>query len=211
MKILAFLLLTITTAFGQTHLAAVSLKEQTINGQTVLVIDSVHRSYIPEVVEGTPGTTYTWTLQDDVARYFHAPEGKKIKATVTFTEEVVTPPPATVVKLDDRVATYVGTWQQPTIAGNYNNTISWSCTVGSSFTYNFEGVGIRWIVEMKMTHGRARVEIDGVFMEEVNTFTSGTLPQQMVFEKLGLENKAHVFKVTVLSSCIVNDAFEVLK
>lgn len=141
----------------------------------------------------------------DTAFYFHA-NGKEYIATTTFKEIVTNPPVWTKV---DHTAS--GTWRKSTKTGSYNNTITWSCLTGNSFEYQFEGAGIRWIVEQLSTHGKAKIEIDGVSEGEVNTFNSTLLQQQQVFERVRLTNELHTFKATILNNCIVSDAFEVLK
>jgi hypothetical protein len=84
MKLLFLLLLPLTLA-AQGQLADVKFKQQTVNGTTYSTIEEIYKIWSSRKdVNAVNGMTYTWTLNDDTARYFIPPVGVALKATVTF-------------------------------------------------------------------------------------------------------------------------------
>lgn len=207
-------LLSITTCYAQIDSASIAKAWDRKHNAGIFVDDSniIITKRFPWMVNlKTPSVNYVPKGVKNVMIIATVSDTSKAwNINMSATEHIPVPPPVPKVwtKSDH---TKTGTWVQSTKAAAYNGTIVWSCTVGNSFEYQFEGSGIRWIVERMSTHGKAKIEIDGVDMGEVDTFNSTILHQQQIFEKLGLTNGTHTFKATILNNCIVSDAFEVLK
>jgi hypothetical protein len=109
---------------------------------------------------------------------------------------------------------YSGDW----IHGNVNRTwsegsASTSATAGARVTFTFTGTSVSWIGCRKLSTGIARVFLDGVFAEEINTYEPFPIEgyQHTVFRADGLTPGTHTLTIESASSggFIVVDAFDV--
>lgn len=183
----------------------------TCNAQVYFRTDSVPAKLIKQDV-----VTYD-TLLPTIAyvpRYL-AIQGIGIKDTtkyaiIEYRVRIIEKLPVLISKVDNNSGqTFTGTWQHPTLSGHYNNTISWSCTAGSTTTHKFNGRGIRWIGEKLSTHGNAEISIDGVVVATVNCYNETILRQQVLYENLRLSPGDHTIVIKCIDKCIVSDAFEI--
>jgi hypothetical protein len=114
----------------------------------------------------------------------------------------------------DAAVTYSGAW----LHGNVNRTwsegaASTSAAAGARVTFTFTGTSVSWIGCRKHSTGRARVFLDGVFVEEINTFEPPPIEgyQHTVFRADGLTSGTHTLTIEGASegAFIVVDAFDV--
>jgi hypothetical protein len=104
------------------------------------------------------------------------------------------------------------------IFGNPNRAwsegyISQSNTLGAKVTFTFTGTSVSMIGLRKLSTGLANVYVDGVFVEQINTYLPPPMEayQTTVFRADGLTNGTHTLTIEVASSgsYIVVDAFDV--
>ena len=88
----------------------------------------------------------------------------------------------------------------------------------SRATLSFSGTGVSWIGYMGNATGIARVYLDGVLADTVDTSSSTEQPQAVIYTRTGLPPGAHTLAIEVthdynhsVSCCawIVFDAFDV--
>jgi hypothetical protein len=172
MKLSTIFLLLAFTAAAQTPLADVKLKTHQTNAGPLTTIDSVGKVWKNvKDVNPTHGMTYTYTLGDDTARYFHPVPGKTYKAKVVFYDaaiglptEPTPPPPPTVVQtqVDGERATFSTGWSHgnTTATGWFQNTIAYSNVANSTVTYTFTGFKVELWAEKLPNHGTGFIRID---------------------------------------------------
>ncbi|WP_431950372.1 ricin-type beta-trefoil lectin domain protein [Actinacidiphila sp. bgisy167] len=109
-----------------------------------------------------------------------------------------TPDPTPSPVVNDDALTYGSgwSWARNRIDGDLNDDVHYSVIPGAVATYTFNGTGIRYLSERNVDEGTVDVYIDGVFQSTVNLKISGPRQvQQVVFEKTGLSNGQHTFKL----------------
>ena len=92
-----------------------------------------------------------------------------------------------------------------------------SNTVGAQATITFTGTGIRWIGARGPQCGIARISLDGVFVEDFDTYFQTEGPQSADFFKDGLPARTHTLTIEVIgkraissNAWILIDAFDVI-
>jgi hypothetical protein len=127
--------------------------------------------------------------------------------------------PGTRFEETDPSVTYAGGWMQsnPNFAWSMR-TIAESDVAGAQATFTFTGTSVSWIGCRKSNMGIANVYLDGVFVAEIDTFTS---PQEgfqhTIFQATGLVSGSHTLTIEVTgrknpaatNAYIVVDAFDV--
>jgi len=122
--------------------------------------------------------------------------------------------PGTRFQENDPALAYSGAW----FHGNVNRTwsegaASTSATAGARVTFTFTGTSVSWIGCRKLSTGLANVHLDGVFVEQINTYTPTPIEgyQNTVFRADGLATGTHTLTIESASSggFIVVDAFDV--
>ena len=124
----------------------------------------------------------------------------------TATSSVVIPEPAMIVRVwgdtyDDTNSglALTGTWSRVTgQSGDFNSTETTSSTLNSTATLTFTGTSVQWIGTMGPNNGKASVSIDGGAATTVDTYSSTTKRQQLIYTKTGLTNASHTIKIKVL-------------
>jgi len=155
-----------------------------------LVYDSM------ELTTGGPNITKTTSLrkdQDYKVILLEVPTGHNgYDVIISFKPKVVVDPSP--VNIDNipgatvasqLVNTYVPgspTWTHATVAGHFNNSISYSNVANSTLTTKFTGTKIEGYFERKNTHGKAMVSIDNGPETEINLNNATELKQQKLFE-----------------------------
>ncbi|MCD9023507.1 right-handed parallel beta-helix repeat-containing protein [Cohnella silvisoli] len=107
-------------------------------------------------------------------------------------------PYVNIVDDNDPSITYSGTWTAETNdVGNYKNTVHWSSatTSGAYAQFTFTGSSITWIGKENQYSGVAKVYIDGVLDQTVNTYSSSQIFQQSIYTKTGLSAGQHTIKI----------------
>ncbi|HMH20094.1 MAG TPA: hypothetical protein VK572_18295 [Burkholderiales bacterium] len=91
-----------------------------------------------------------------------------------------------------------------------------SNTVGALATISFTGTGISWIGARGPQCGIARISLDGVFVEDVDTYSQMEGPQHTDFSTSGLAAGTHTLTIQVIgqnllstNAWILIDAFDV--
>ena len=127
--------------------------------------------------------------------------------------------PGTRFEETDPSVAYTGSW----IQGNLNRpwsmgTIADSGVAGAQATFSFTGTAVSWIGCRKLTTGIANVYLDGMFVEQIDTFASPTEGyQHTIFTASGLAAGTHTLTIEVTgqhnpatsTAYIVVDAFDV--
>jgi hypothetical protein len=141
-------------------------------------------------------------------------------ATGVYVDAFDVTTPGTRFEEEDPAVVYSGNW----IHGNLNRTwsegtISESATPGSRATFTFTGTSVRWIGCAKITTGIARVYVDGVFAQEIDTFNPPPIEgyQRVIFKATGLAPGTHTLAIEATgrqnpsagSNYVVVDAFDV--
>ena len=85
-------------------------------------------------------------------------------------------------------------------SGDFNSTETTSSTLNSTATLTFTGTSVQWIGTMGPNNGKASVSIDGGAATTVDTYSSTTKRQQLIYTKTGLTNASHTIKITVLGT-----------
>jgi hypothetical protein len=173
MKLTIIFLLITFTALGQTPLADVKLKTHQTNAGPVTTIDSVGKVWKNvKDVNPTHGMTYTYTLGDDTARYFHPVQGKTFKAKVVFydaaiglpTEPTTPTETSTEINNNNNSIAYSAGWNYASGTAAWlqkfpSKDVHYTTTRGSSFTYQFTGTKVSIVAELCDNHGIARVQV----------------------------------------------------
>ncbi len=158
--------------------------------------------------KGLTDTSHTLTIEA-TGRKHDASTGARI---VVDAFDVMAP--GTRFQENHPAITYSGDW----IHGNVNRTwsegsASTSATAGARVTFTFTGTSVSWIGLRKLSTGIARVYMDGVFVQEINTYEPFPIEgyQHTVFRADGLATGTHTLTIESASSggFIVVDAFDV--
>ncbi len=109
---------------------------------------------------------------------------------------------------------YSGAW----FHGNVNRTwsegaASTSATAGARATFTFTGTSVSWIGCRKLSTGLANVYLDGILVEQVNTYAPTPIEgyQNTIFRADGLATGTHTLTIEAVSTgaFVVVDAFDV--
>ncbi len=136
------------------------------------------------------------------------PAPPTVTVTPGATGSVVIPEPAMIVRVwgdtyDDpnSALALTGTWARVTgQSGDFNSTETTSSTANSTATLTFTGTSVQWIGTTGTGYGKATVSIDGGAATTVDTYSSTTKRQQLIYTKTGLTNASHTIKITVLGT-----------
>jgi type II secretory pathway pseudopilin PulG len=134
------------------------------------------------------------------------PAPPAVTVTPAATSSVVIPEPAMIVRVwgnsfDDTnsALALTGTWLRVTgQSGDFNSTETTSSTLNSTATLSFTGTSVQWIGTTGPNNGKATVSIDGGTATTVDTYSSTTNRQQLIYTKTGLTNASHTIVITVL-------------
>jgi hypothetical protein len=117
-------------------------------------------------------------------------------------------------------------WLQGVMGDEYSGgTVAGSQTAGDRATFTFTGTGVRWLGERGPDNGGiARVTLDGVFVQEVDTYAPSPDPahhsvfQAEHFKTTGLADTTHTLTIEVTGrqdpaaarATVIVDAFDVM-
>lgn len=196
-------------------------------GQTKRLVE-ISKEYVIKDVTLSDGLIYKWKIgtQADTARYFN-PGPDQYEATLTLRKLNVVPPPQDIVEdVDDRDSRIVyGTgWDKTCCTSDpnsphLNSTITWSCTVGSTFTFTFTGKSVTWFAEKMNTHSIAGVRFDQETAEaSIDLYNPTKLTRQAVFTKTWPTVGQHSVTIRITgknpaatANCLVSDFFRIIK
>ena len=163
----------------------------------------------PTTVFPFPGAYSAYAGTCNANSWASAPAPPTTVVTPTATSSVVIPEPAMIVRVwgdtyDDTDAALaltgsLGTWSRVTgQSSDFNGTETTSSTLNNSATLTFTGTSVQWIGTTGPLNGTASVSIDGGAATTVDTYSSSTQRQQLIYTKTGLTNASHTIKITVL-------------
>lgn len=176
------------------------------------------------------GMVYTYDIgaPADSATYFTPGTSDIFTATVTFRKKggVGVPPVDVTEDVDDRDSRIVyGTgWDKTCCTSDpnsphFNSTISWSCTVGNTFTFTFTGKSVTWFAEKMSTHSICGVKFDSETTEaSVDLYNATKLTRQAIFTKTWPTVGQHSVTIRITgknplatANCLVSDSFRIIK
>jgi bacillopeptidase F len=98
----------------------------------------------------------------------------------------------------DSSVTYSTGWAPGNTDKAYSEgTAAESATPGARATFTFTGTSISWISGRGPQTGIARVFLDGVFVDELDTYSATEAPQKSVFTATGLSAGSHTLMIEV--------------
>jgi hypothetical protein len=122
-------------------------------------------------------------------------------------------PDPTMVNDTDPSITYDSTWtySDDRNAGDYDNDVHYTSTIGGTATITFTGTGIDYIGPMEPEDGTANVIIDGVQVGTTQATYSGSYtPQQYLYQVRGLTADTHTLQIVMTGGTYVQiDAFQI--
>jgi len=104
-----------------------------------------------------------------------------------------------VVRYDqtDMAITYTGEWATNNLSTHAGGSAAVTMDSGSSVTFTFVGTGIRWIGYRDKWSGVARVYLDNVLIDTIDTFASQAAAQTVLYSLLGLASASHTLVLEV--------------
>ena len=138
--------------------------------------------------------------------------------TLTPTPAPRSTPGSVRIEDNDARVSYTGTWFAKSSTRHSGGTARLAMDAGASASLTFEGTGVRWIGLRDAWAGIARVFIDGVLRDTVDTYSAADQPQQVLFSADGLAAGTHTIRVEATGtrsaasggSWIWVDAFDVV-
>ena len=124
----------------------------------------------------------------------NANNGFSASGTLSFTPFYV-PPGARAYDSASPLVLYTGAWTESFSSAYVENTLRSSPRKDSSVFFSFVGTGIEWFGNKGVQHGIARIYIDGVFVQDVDTWNDVSRRQQRLFWKYGLTRGRHHIKI----------------
>jgi hypothetical protein len=123
---------------------------------------------------------------------------------------------ATRIEDTNPAVSYTGAWIHGTDPRASGGTFAEAETAGALATLSFTGTQVRLLGVRNSNNGMARVSIDGVFMDEVDTY-GPSLEMAVLFTATGLHNGGHSMTVEVTGTrnsassgnWVIIDAFDV--
>jgi hypothetical protein len=176
-----------------------------------------------DVVDGGAGPTPTSTAPPTATATARptatATAVPRATATPTAAPRPTATAPPTVQRIeqtDARVA-LAGTWFTHTRSEHSGGSAILAMDAGSTATLSFTGTGVRWIGLRDAWAGIAKVYVDGVLRETVDTYSAAQLRQNVLFDTAGLAPGPHTLRIEVTGtrnaasggSWVWVDAFEV--
>jgi hypothetical protein len=118
----------------------------------------------------------------------------------TSTPTAPTPPPPTtaVVRLEQNnsAVQYSGSWYANSGAFNSGASATLAMDSSSQAKVTFTGTGVKWIGYRDQWSGVARVYLDGTLVGTIDTYSSTTQAQAVLYSASRLGNSSHVLTVT---------------
>jgi hypothetical protein len=143
--------------------------------------------------------------------------GASSGTTIVIDGFEVTAPGARVQETNAAIA-YSAGWIPDNRDKAYSEGISAeSNTTGAQATFTFVGTGVRWIGARGPQTGIARVLLDGVAVQDIDTFAMTEGPQHTDFAVTGLARTTHTLTIQVIgknaaatNAWVLVDAFDVI-
>lgn len=100
---------------------------------------------------------------------------------------------------DNPVVAYTGAWidNNSSAATSINGDEHYSSSTGASAQFTFSSTEIQWLGNRSSNRGFADVYIDSAFAATVDLYSAASMPQQVLFRKVGLATGSHTIKVVV--------------
>lgn len=108
---------------------------------------------------------------------------------------VTLPGGLTRMEQDNSAIAYLGNWFKNGNPANSGSSAVLAADPGAIATVMFTGTGIKWIGLRDEWSGIAKVSVDGVFQQNVDTFLTPGAGQQVIYQTGGLVSGTHTFTI----------------
>jgi outer membrane biosynthesis protein TonB len=108
-----------------------------------------------------------------------------------------TPPAVGRIEQDDPAVRYVGTWYTHARAAHSGGTSVLAMEAGTEASLTFSGTGITWLGLRDSWSGTSDVYLDGVFQARVDSYSTGSDYQDVLFTRSGLSAGTHTLRIVV--------------
>lgn len=103
---------------------------------------------------------------------------------------------ASIVRVDDRLLSYTGTWGDGGSYTDYERTTRFTSAANNTLRFTFNGSSVAIIGRRAPANGTAIVSIDGQVQQTIDTFSSATLYKTILFQKTGLSEGQHTISLS---------------
>ncbi|OGT77376.1 MAG: hypothetical protein A3I78_11160 [Gammaproteobacteria bacterium RIFCSPLOWO2_02_FULL_56_15] len=138
---------------------------------------------VPHIRNGSTSGSWVWIDAFDIENGSGLPGG--ITATMGRTEQ------------NNPALNYTGTWYPNTNPQHSGGSAVLAVDIGSRASINFNGTGITWNAYRDEYSGIAKVYLDGVLQEPVDTYLSPSQAQSPAFAINGLPSGTHSLTIEV--------------
>lgn len=129
--------------------------------------------------------------------------------------EPVWSPTFTLRAYQEREASYSPSWQRKFGRQAYGRFQSSSSRTFAQARFSFSGRGVAWVAKTSRRGGRARVYIDGRYVDTISLYSYRAVPRKMVFKRLWGSTRFHTIAIRSVASGarprVSVDAFVVLR
>ena len=130
-----------------------------------------------------------------MARYT---DGNLLNSSTVAVAVSNSPPGETRFEDSDAAVSYTAGWTRDSTSKPWSGgTAALSMTAGAQATFTFTGTAASWISFRGPQTGIARVSVDGVFVAEIDTFSTFEQVQAMVFRTTALAATTHTLMIEV--------------
>jgi hypothetical protein len=115
----------------------------------------------------------------------------------------------------EREASYSASWQRNFRPRAYGRFHSSSSSGLAQARFSFTGRGVAWVARTSRRGGRARVYIDGHYVDTISLYSSRVVPRRVVFRRSWTSTRFHTIAIRSVASAaharVSVDAFVVLR
>jgi hypothetical protein len=190
--VILFLLLMGGLAFSQQETRNFGIAEVFRSGDSIFI-----KKLVTRVITIHDGDITKMQTPPDTASLYLSSDGSVYQGTTVWKRVTTPTTPVYVSETIDNLSSqnsYFGTWLQGTGTGHFNNSLTFSQTLGNTVTVSFSGVRVEWFAEKEKTHAIAAVSIDGGPEVEYDLYSPTNQKQVKIFEK-ELPNGPHTFRL----------------
>ncbi|WP_285135934.1 LamG-like jellyroll fold domain-containing protein [Microbacterium sp. lyk4-40-TSB-66] len=101
----------------------------------------------------------------------------------------------TIDGLDASIA-YSGSWRKTSNKADHNGSVQYANAAAASYSYSFEGTGIRILGRKTPLSGISEIRIDGVLSARIDAYAPSNVFNTVLYERADLAPGAHTLTVT---------------
>lgn len=101
----------------------------------------------------------------------------------------------TIDGLDASIA-YSGSWRKTSNKADHNGSVQYANAAQASYSYNFEGTGIRIHGRRTPLSGISEIRVDGILMGRIDAYAPSNVFNAVLYERVDLSPGAHTLTVT---------------